>query len=69
VIRADGTVVIRQCCNPHSRGSYENPRLQPGDAMMVPEKLRILSALSIFLEASQFVSQTAVTAAALAVIK
>lgn len=37
--------------------------------MMVPEKLRILSALSIFLEASQFVSQTAVTAAALAMIK
>jgi hypothetical protein len=37
--------------------------------MIVPEKLRISSALNIFLEASQLASQTAVTAAALAVIK
>jgi len=69
VIRADGTVVSRQSRNIHSHGSYANLRLLPGDAIIVPEKLRVSSVLNTFLQATQLASQTAVTAAALAVIK
>jgi hypothetical protein len=43
--------------------------LLPGDAIIVPEKLRVSSVLNTFLQATQLASQTAVTAAALAVIK
>jgi hypothetical protein len=38
-------------------------------AMIVPEKTRISSALKMFLEASQFASQTAVTATPFAAIE
>ena len=41
VIRADGTVVSRQSRNIHSHGSYENLNVLPGDAIVVPEKLRV----------------------------
>jgi protein involved in polysaccharide export with SLBB domain len=69
VIRADGTVVGRQSRNMLSHGKYENLRLLPGDAIIVPEKLRVSSPLNNFLQATNLVSQTAVTAAALSVIK
>jgi protein involved in polysaccharide export with SLBB domain len=69
VIRADGTVVSRQSRNLHSHGSYENLRLLPGDAIIVPEKLRVSSVLNNFLQATTLASQTAVTAAALSVVK
>jgi protein involved in polysaccharide export with SLBB domain len=69
VIRADGTVVSRQSRNSHSHGSYQNLRLLPGDAIVVPEKLRLSSKMSDLFQATQFISQTALTAAALSVIK
>jgi protein involved in polysaccharide export with SLBB domain len=69
VIRADGRVVSRQSRNIHSHGSYENLRLLPGDAIVVPEKLRVSSAMNEFLQTTQFMSQLALTAAALSVIK
>jgi polysaccharide biosynthesis/export protein len=69
VIRADGTVVSRQSHNSHSHGSYQNLRLLPGDAIVVPEKLRVSSAMNQFLQTTQFVSQLALTAAAISVIK
>jgi protein involved in polysaccharide export with SLBB domain len=69
VIRADGTVVSRQSRNSHSHGSYENLRLLPGDAIVVPEKLRVSSPLNAFLQATQLASQLALTAAALSVVK
>ena len=69
VIRADGTVVSRQSRNIHSHGSYENLKLLPGDAIVVPEKLRVSSAMNEFLQTTQFMSQLALTAAALSVIK
>ena len=69
VIRADGTVVSRQSRNIHSHGSYENLKLLPGDAVIVPEKLRVSSAMNEFLQTTQFMSQLALTAAALSVIK
>jgi protein involved in polysaccharide export with SLBB domain len=69
VIRADGTVVSRQSRNNHFHGDFEKLRLLPGDAIVVPEKVRVSSKMSDFLQMTQFASQMAVTAAALSVIK
>jgi protein involved in polysaccharide export with SLBB domain len=67
VIHADGTVVSRQARNSH--GGFDKLRLLPGDAIVVPEKLKVSSKMNDFLQASQFASQTALTAAALSVVK
>jgi protein involved in polysaccharide export with SLBB domain len=69
LIRADGTVVSRQSRDLHTHGGYKNLRLLPGDAIVVPEKIRVSSPLNAFLQASQLASQTAVTAAALSVVR
>ena len=69
VIRADGTVISRQSHRDHSHGNFENLKLLPGDAIVVPEKIRVSSKMSDILQATQFASQTALTAAALSVIK
>lgn len=69
VIRADGSVISRQSRNLHSHGRYENLKLLPGDAIVVPEKLRVSSKMNDFLQWTQFSSQLALTAAALNVIK
>jgi polysaccharide export outer membrane protein len=66
VIHADGTVVSRQSRN--SRG-FEKLTLLPGDAIVVPEKLKVSSKMANILQATQFASQTALTAAALSVVK
>jgi protein involved in polysaccharide export with SLBB domain len=66
VIHADGTVVSRQSRNSH--GGFERLRLLPGDAIIVPEKLRVSSKMNDLLQTTQFMSQTALTAAALSVI-
>ncbi len=67
VIHADGTVVSRQSRNSH--GSFEKLKLLPGDAIVVPEKLKVSSKINDLLQATQFMSQTALTAAALSVVK
>ena len=67
VIHADGTVVSRQSRNSH--GSFEKLKLLPGDAIIVPEKLKLSSKMADLLQTTQFMSQTALTAAALSVIK
>lgn len=69
VLRADGTVVSRQSRNNHLHGEFEKLKLMPGDAIVVPEKLRVSSKMNDFLQITQFASQTALTAAALSVIK
>jgi len=69
LIRADGTVVSRQSRNTHSHSSYENLALLPGDAIVVPEKMRVSSAMNDFLQYTQLGSQLALTAAALSVVK
>jgi len=69
VIRADGTVVSRQAHHGHTHGSFENLTLLPGDAVVVPEKLKVSSKMTDLLQATQFASQTALTAAALSVVK
>jgi protein involved in polysaccharide export with SLBB domain len=67
VIRADGTVVSRQSRNSH--GGFDKLILLPGDAIVVPEKLKVSSKMTDLLQATQFASQTALTAAALSVVK
>jgi polysaccharide biosynthesis/export protein len=67
VIHADGTVISRQSRNSH--GSFEKLILLPGDAIVVPEKLKVSSKMTDLLQATQFASQTALTAAALSVVK
>ena len=67
VIHADGTVISRQSRNRH--GGFEKLTLLPGDAIVVPEKLKVSSKMTDLLQATQFMSQTALTAAALSVVK
>ena len=71
IIRADGTVVTRRSRNTlfGISDAFEKMTLLPGDAIIVPEKLRVPSKMYDFLQATQFASQTALTAAALSVIK
>jgi len=69
VIRADGTVVSSQTHSSYSHGSFEKMKLLPGDAIIVPEKIRVASRMAEFAQATQFVSQAALTAAALSVVK
>ena len=69
VIRADGTVVSRQSRNSHHHEDFEKLRMFPGDAIVVPEKLRVSSKMSDVLQSTQFASQLALSAAALSVIK
>jgi protein involved in polysaccharide export with SLBB domain len=68
VVRADGTVVSRQAHHAYSHGSFEKMKLLPGDAIVVPEKFRVSNKLNGILQVTQFMSQTALTAAALSVI-
>jgi protein involved in polysaccharide export with SLBB domain len=69
VIRADGTVISRQSRNSHSHGNYGNLKLLAGDSVIVPQKFRVSSKISDIMQATNLASQTALTAAALSVIK
>ena len=68
VIRADGTVVSRQSRSIHSHGSYGNLKLLPGDAIVVPEKLRVSNGLQTFANYAQIISGAAMTGAVLATV-
>jgi len=69
VIRADGTVVSRQAHAGLFHSDFNKLILLPGDAVVVPEKIKINSRMNDLLQASQLASQTALSAAALSVIK
>jgi polysaccharide biosynthesis/export protein len=68
LIRADGTVISRQG-HSHWSGDFENLALMPGDAVIVPPKLK---APGGFMEQlpmiTQIISQTAMTGAVLSMI-
>ncbi|MGA2831818.1 MAG: SLBB domain-containing protein [Terracidiphilus sp.] len=68
VIRADGTVISRQSRNIHSHGSFGNLKLLPGDAIVVPEKLRVSNGLQTFANYAQIISGAAMTGAVLATV-
>jgi polysaccharide export outer membrane protein len=71
IIRADGTVVTRRSRNTlfGISDTFDKLTLLPGDAIIVPVKLKVYSKIYDFLQATQFASETALTAAALSVIK
>jgi protein involved in polysaccharide export with SLBB domain len=69
LIRADGTVVSRQSRDKFWRGDFASMRLMPGDAIVVPEKIKTGAGWRNFQDMTQIVSQTALTAAALSVIQ
>jgi hypothetical protein len=60
-------VTCRQSRDSH--GGFDKLRLLPGDAIVVPEKLKVSSKMNDFPQASQFASQAALTDAALSVVK
>ena len=69
IIRADGSVFSRE----HRVGSWGNAfdtaQVEPGDAIVIPEKPVRASALRQFIDYSQVFSQLALGAAAISVIK
>jgi hypothetical protein len=70
IIRADGTVVSRRPCNTllDIGTSIEKLTILPGDAIIVPERLRVSSKMNDFLQVTQFTFQAALTVAARSVI-
>jgi protein involved in polysaccharide export with SLBB domain len=64
VIRADGTVISKQAKTGLFYAQFENLKLLPGDAIIVPEKLKTPGTKGI-LQVTQGISQAALTAAAL----
>lgn len=69
LIRADGTVVSRQSRSNHWAGNFENIALMPGDAIIVPPKVRTPGGFMEKLPMiTQIISQTAMTGAVLSLI-
>lgn len=66
VIRADGTVVSKQAGS-HFHEKFENLKLQPGDAIVVPEKLKTPGSRALQ-DTVAIISQSALTAAALSTV-
>jgi protein involved in polysaccharide export with SLBB domain len=68
VIRADGTVISRQSKNNHFSGDFVKLRLLPGDAIIVPEKIRVSNGVQKFANYAQIISGFAMTGAVLGTI-
>ena len=69
VIRADGSVVSHQSKSAHAHGGFEHLRLLPGDAVVVPTKIRLTSKTAEIMQWTQLTSQLALTAAVLNSVK
>lgn len=69
IIRADGEVVSRETSSGPWSGGFNKLRLNPGDSIVVPDKVLRPSAIKGILEWSQLFSQFALGAAALSVIQ
>ncbi len=69
IIRADGSVFSKE----HTFGAWVNAfdtaQVEPGDAIVIPEKPVRPSAMRQFIDYSQIFSQLALGAAAISVIK
>ena len=66
VIRADGTVISKQGAS-HFHEKFENLKLLPGDAIVMPEKIKTPGSRALQ-DTVQIISQGAITAAALSTI-
>jgi protein involved in polysaccharide export with SLBB domain len=69
IIRADGSVVSRQSRNGVFGNTFTSTRMNPGDTVVIPEKVPRPSALRNFVSYSQIFSQLALGAAAIAVLQ
>jgi protein involved in polysaccharide export with SLBB domain len=70
LIRADGTVVSRQSNNQHWPHNFERIALMPGDAIIVPPKIKMGSGFMQDLPMiTQILSQTAMTGAVLSLLQ
>ncbi len=68
VIRADGSVYSRESANGLWGNNFEAARLNPGDSIIVPEKIIGASVLRGFLNWSQVFSQLALGAASISIL-
>ncbi len=69
LVRADGTVVSRQRRGQHHQPSFEKAALLPGDAIVIPVRLNAGQGWKRLEEITGILSQSALTAASLAVIQ
>jgi hypothetical protein len=69
VIRADGSVLSRQANKGVWGDTFNAAAIHPGDTVVVPEKTFRPSAAKGFLEWSQFFSQIAIGAIAIAILE
>jgi protein involved in polysaccharide export with SLBB domain len=69
IIRADGSVVSRQSRSGVFGNTFISTRMNPGDTVVIPEKVPRPSALRNFVNYSQIFSQLALGAAAIAVLQ
>jgi protein involved in polysaccharide export with SLBB domain len=68
IIRADGSVYSREAANGLWGNNFEAARLNPGDSIIVPEKVIGASVIRSFINWSQIFSQLALGAAAIGVL-
>ena len=69
IIRADGSVFSRERSLGAWVNAFDNAQVEPGDAIVIPEKPVRPSAVRQFIDYSQIFSQLALGAAAISVIK
>jgi protein involved in polysaccharide export with SLBB domain len=69
VIRADGSVVSKQSHNAYTHGSFDKMALLPGDALVVPTKMKSGFNLQAISNMAQLASSAAVTAATVSILK
>ncbi len=69
IIRADGSVVSRPSRKGVFGNTFTSTRMNPGDTVVIPEKVPRPSALRNFVNYSQIFSQLALGAAAIAVLR
>lgn len=64
LVRADGTLICREQHSHLWRGDFEKIRLYPGDAIIVPDRIKTPGAFwTVFPGVAQMISQTAMTGA------
>lgn len=69
IVRADGSVLSRSFSSGKLLTSFDSETMNPGDAVVVPQKLIKPSALAIFLQYTGVLSTLALASAAIAALK
>ncbi|MGI4758793.1 MAG: SLBB domain-containing protein [Janthinobacterium lividum] len=69
IIRADGSIFSREQANTVFSNKFDNARINPGDSIVIPEKLIRPTALRQLIDYSQILSSFGLAAAAINVIR